>query len=753
MNVYYQLRENWLPLISAFSLVLLAAFGIYRADLTDGLGVLIAIVPIAFIAGVLLSSSVFSRRTSLLFSLVYAGFFIFVIVGRNHAAEIDSWRERIIHLINLQGDWIGKFADGGTSREPIIFIMHTSAVFWIMGYSAAWWTQRSDKIWRVVVPSGMVLLSVVYYYFGPRPLWMWLATYIVASFLYIAFTWLNVQQTNWRDHNVFFEKRLGLNVAVAGFTLALATLVIAWQVPTLEANPSVTAALDNTTPTWQKFQNTWTRLFSSLRTYSAPTSDSFSNNLTLGGARDVSESLVMDVFVEEELPYAYWHAISYESYEDGLWDIPEGDTVEYIPDEGLIDIPKYESRQTITQTVRNYLPSAGQIYGMPDIIGSDRQMFLTSRTLPGESIEQINKVQSKYVLQQGEVYNSASQFSVATQFELQNASTNYPEWADSYLALPDTISQRTRDLAEEVTEGQTNPYDQAIAIQNFLREHIEYNDQIDAPPNGVDPVDYVLFEDPEGYCNYYSSAMVVMLRHKGIPSRPASGFAGGEFIEDAGLYRVRLQDAHTWVEAYFPQYGWIQFEPTASIIVPSRPTGGLAAENEAEIPPALPDPGGPNFLEDDLFPGGEGFEDFSELEPPPTFSAEIITIPAVLSIVLILLAAAAFLYTSLNNRRVETDLIKSYDKLGQWGESLGVPIAASQTPIERAQALSDAIPSGQKPIDNITNQLITTRYSEDKVGDPNFNPQNEWKELRPLLNREWVNQKLSAVRRLKNRFF
>ncbi len=752
MNVYHQLRENWLPLISAFSLVMLAAFGVFRADLTDGMGVLIAIVPIAFLAGILLSSSVFSRRTSLLFSLVYAGFFIFLIVGRNHAADIESWRERVIHLINLQGEWVGKFINGGTSREPIIFIMHTSAVFWIMGYSAAWWTQRSDKIWRVVVPSGMVLLSVVYYYFGPRPLWLWLATYIIASFLYIAFTWLNSQQNTWRTNNVFFEKKLGLNVALAGLILSVATLTLAWQVPTLEANPTVTTALDSTTPAWQKFQNTWTRLFSSLRTYSAPTSDTFSNNLTLGGPRNVSESLVMDVFVEEELPYAYWHAISYETYEDGLWNSPEGETTEYIPDEGLIEVPSFKSRQTITQTVRNYLPSAGQIYGMPDIIGSDRQMFLTGRTLPGESIEQINMVQSKYVLQQGEVYNSASQFSVATQFELQNASTSYPEWADSYLDLPDTISARTRDLAEEIALQHSNPYDQAIAIQNFLRQHIEYNDQISAPPNGVDPVDYVLFEEPEGYCNYYSSAMVVMLRHMGIPSRPASGFAGGEFIEDAGLYRVRLQDAHTWVEAYFPEYGWIQFEPTASIVVPARPVGGLAAENNEPITPALPDPGGPNFLEEDLFPGGEGFEDFSELEPPPTFSAQIVTIPAILSLVLIIVVAGAFLYTGLNNRRVESDLIKSYDKLGQWGQSLGVQINPSQTPAERAKALSQALPSGQKPIDNITNQIVVTRYSEDQVGDPNFNSKDEWKKLRPLLNKEWVSQKLSAARRWRNRF-
>ena len=83
MDAINKIRNNWLPLSSAFILVFLAAYGIYRADLTDGLEVLFRVVPVAFISGILLSVSVFSRRTSLLFSLVYAGFFIFMFAEMN----------------------------------------------------------------------------------------------------------------------------------------------------------------------------------------------------------------------------------------------------------------------------------------------------------------------------------------------------------------------------------------------------------------------------------------------------------------------------------------------------------------------------------------------------------------------------------------------------------------------------------------------------------------------------------------------
>lgn len=753
MHALTKLQENSLSLLGAFSLVALATIGILQADLTDGMSVLAWIVPISFVFGTLLALSVFTRRTSMLFSLVYGAFFCFLIIGINHTPGIEGWRDRIIYLINLQADWLGKLFGGGTSREPLIFIMHTSAVFWILGHIAAWWTARESRIWRVIIPPGIVLLSVVYYYFGPRPLWLWLTAYVIASFLYIAFTHLKARQIEWNINRVFYERTIGLNIFAAGFALALATMVVAWQVPTLEASSSVTAALDNTTPVWQRFQNTWTRLFSSLRTYSAPTSDTFSENLTLGGARNVGESLVMDIFVEEELPYAYWHAISYESYEDGLWSAPDGSATERIPDDGLFELEDYKGREVITQTVRNYLPSAGQIYGMPDIVGSDRQMFVTSSVQPG-GVEQISMVQSKYVLQQGEVYNSASRMSVATQNELRVAGSNYPGWLDSYVALPDTVTDRTRDLAEELAADHDNPYDTAIAIQNYLRDNITYNDQIDAPPDGIDPVDYVLFEDPEGYCNYYSSAMVVMLRHLGIPSRPASGFAAGQFIEDAGLYRVRMADAHTWVEAYFPEYGWIQFEPTASIAVPVRPTGDEQSSPITDRPPAIGDQG-PLLLEEELFPGGEGADEaFPEFEPPTTLDlTQFLTIPVIASIALILLVGAASGYTTLQNRRVQSDLGESYHQLGQWGDRLGGNISPAQTPSERAEVLTRLLPSGKEPIKNLTDQFSVSKYSREQAADPDFKPQEEWKTLRPILNKTWVNHKRKQFKQWRNRLF
>ena len=95
------------------------------------------------------------------------------------------------------------------------------------------------------------------------------------------------------------------------------------------------------------------------------------------------------------------------------------------------------------------------------------------------------------------------------------------------------------------------PYDKAIAIENFLRSRFTYTLELSGKP-GDDPLAHFLFETHAGHCEYFASAMTIMLRTLGIPAREVNGFLPGEFNDLAGDYIVRASDAHSWVEAYFP---------------------------------------------------------------------------------------------------------------------------------------------------------------------------------------------------------
>lgn len=152
-----------------------------------------------------------------------------------------------------------------------------------------------------------------------------------------------------------------------------------------------------------------------------------------------------------------------------------------------------------------------------------------------------------------------------TAADLEGAGAGYPAYiSDTYLELPDTVTQETRDLANQIVQdaGATTPYHQAVAIQNYLRTNFAY--QIDAgpAPDGQDIVDYFLFESKVGRCDHYASSMAVMLRMLGIPTRIVTGLAPVAYDTEMNGFVYRGRNAHAWVEAYFPGYGWVPFEPT-----------------------------------------------------------------------------------------------------------------------------------------------------------------------------------------------
>ncbi len=141
------------------------------------------------------------------------------------------------------------------------------------------------------------------------------------------------------------------------------------------------------------------------------------------------------------------------------------------------------------------------------------------------------------------------------------ASADYPgELQETYLQLP-KLDPRIPELARKITSTATTPYDKATVLEAYLRRNYRYTLNLTGAP-GRDPLAHFLFETRAGHCEYFASALAVMLRTIDIPSREVNGFLPGEYNDLAGDYIVRASDAHSWVEAYFPGSGWITFDPT-----------------------------------------------------------------------------------------------------------------------------------------------------------------------------------------------
>jgi len=135
---------------------------------------------------------------------------------------------------------------------------------------------------------------------------------------------------------------------------------------------------------------------------------------------------------------------------------------------------------------------------------------------------------------------------------------------ERYLSLPE-IPQRTRRLVRRVVSGERDNLHRAVALNAFLEEKFIYRERVTPPPAAADAVDYFLHDMDGAYCDYFASALAVMARTAGIPSRVVRGFRSTEEDEETGWWLVREKHAHSWVEVFIDGYGWFELDPSPAL--------------------------------------------------------------------------------------------------------------------------------------------------------------------------------------------
>lgn len=214
----------------------------------------------------------------------------------------------------------------------------------------------------------------------------------------------------------------------------------------------------------------------------------------------------------------------------------------------------------------------------PVLFGAPRVVAVQGK-LPFVRIDSEGAIQTRQHDQERVVYKVFSDMTEPTAHALRGDQLQYLVESGRYLELPANLDPRIGALAENVIRQAEAPggYDAARAIESYLRDNYGYSLELKA--GGADPLSDFLFNVRQGHCEYFATAMAVMLRTQGIASRVVNGFLPGEYNEAAGVYTVRQSDAHSWVEVYFPQTrSWVTFDPTpAAGRVPHVRTG-LAGE-------------------------------------------------------------------------------------------------------------------------------------------------------------------------------
>jgi protein-glutamine gamma-glutamyltransferase len=302
----------------------------------------------------------------------------------------------------------------------------------------------------------------------------------------------------------------------------------------------------------------------------------FTDNVELGQIGEIKKNNTIVMRVQTGAPVNYpmlrWRGIALTDFDGHRWytkkrrntrDASNG----WIPLAARRDLEGHPAVQVEFITLLQPMASDA-LFGPSQVMALRGNFSGEAGTYDGSARRSYVQVDST-----GSIYNPFHNFSqiryegisilpVARPAEARKASTDYPdEIRNTYLQLPEQLDPRIPELAKKVTASANNPYDQALLLESYFHNNFTYTLNITGKP-GADPLARFLFDTKAGFCEYFATAMAVMLRTQGIPSREVNGFLPGEYNDVGGDYIVRASDAHSWVEAYFPGSGWITFDPT-----------------------------------------------------------------------------------------------------------------------------------------------------------------------------------------------
>lgn len=472
-------------------------------------------------------------------------------------------------------------------HDAILFIVIISLGFWLTGLASGFALTRRRDLLGATLPSGLILLIVQYY--DPEVnlrIWLLAAYFFMTLALMGRLHYLD-NRAVWRAERVFQPPETAQDLSIGLLVASALVVLIAWTMPVSLSS-------------WQAAEKFWKDLTKPLRPVQERVGDAlepldstygngqklefYGKSLALGNGLAPSEDILFTIKVPQSInnapPRFYWRGRVFSTFDGLTWVNTNIITQGYTPQQNFPSAPELLNLETAIFEVRLAVKQA-LIFAPSQPIWLDRRGILTYSPLPNGAREVIAFEASPAILPR-ETYKIQAALVNPSIADLRAAGADYPEWiSKSYLQLPDQFSPRIAELAQQIAADAETPYDKAIAITTWLRNEIEYQAVIPSPPSGQNPLEWVLFESKRGFCMYYASAEVLMLRSLGVPARLAVGFAQGEFDPVTATYIVTRADYHAWPEVYFPDIGWVEFEPTASQDSLIRPlTNALAAAPE-----------------------------------------------------------------------------------------------------------------------------------------------------------------------------
>lgn len=483
------------------------------------------------------------------------------------------WRE----MRDRTAEWLQAALEGGISNDPLPFVLMLVFGMWAMSYLAGWAIFRWRNAWVALIPAGFALLTNISYLPG-QPSEEFIV-FLFASILLVTRLHYLRAQTAWRRERVPRATYLSFEVFSFATWIGLILIVFAWIVPTANNwGPVADVWIEVLRPVSDRVDRVG-RLFIGISSKQDRHLHSFGDTLPIRGKVSLdSDEILMRVVAPEPL---YLRAAVYDEYTAQGWQVSDAST-RPLPGTS-IQAASFGSLETRAQIRR---PVAVDIEVERSV--SSRRLFtvgeplaasVEARLVTGENDAEVIGIVPESRIRDGDTYSTVGTISVASLDQLLTSGDDYPAGiSERYLALPDDLPMEVRDLAQDIVGGDHPPYSIARRVELFLRREYKFDLETHRPPPRTDSVAYFLFDDRRGYFDHYASAMAVLLRTVGVPTRVVTGFTlnDADFDIESKSYLVTERRAWAWTEVYFQGLGWVEFNPTPGQPLISRSGEELA---------------------------------------------------------------------------------------------------------------------------------------------------------------------------------
>lgn len=598
----YRPDEGWLPLFLLFATLLAVVGGVLAVQWVPEDNIIVSTAVLGFVLAVVLAKRPLSTLAAWFMLTSYGLLWPLLLLGQlfptpftlwqGWAATTAFWRQNGAFLWERINGWLMVVGSGGRSQETAVFALGLSLLTWFLAAYLGWSAYRQKRPLLGLSLLGMA--TAINSYFGVTN-FIWPAAFVALAALTAAMLHFANLEQFWQRNEVDYSLEIRTDLFLYTGGIATLLLIIALVLPAFNisrlrefvrqqtavvaAEEGLERALDGVR---QPRRETGTAI------YEPNGSGILPRAFLLGTPPELAQTVVMHASLRlrdgsspPPQPPTHWRGLSYTTYSGRGWVLAE-EQLQVIPANQLLVLPPTIAQTVYEQQVNWVLDNRILRYTVGFPLLFDQQVL----TLWNDS-DDLVRVQG-----QAPSYRAVSQLSNASATELQTAVGDIPATIQKrYTQLPATLPSRVGELAQQVAGHFSNPYDQARELERFLRQY-PYSLSVGLPPNDTDPVDYFLFELQQGYCDYYASAMVLLARSLGLPARLVTGYLA-QPPDENGLQHIRQLDAHSWVEVYFAEYGWVEFEPTAVFATPHDPivtTTVTPTQTDSEVDKPLPLP-------------------------------------------------------------------------------------------------------------------------------------------------------------------